>query len=108
MNNFFFSNLYPILRLQISLFFRNKQENQENGKRKEWISGFVELQRSKIFVAPGFNPGEMENGENRPRNNMEQNVNLLSDETVTGFMQEVSSENDYQENLDSKIRKTKN
>jgi len=39
---------------------------------------------------------------------MEQNVNLLSDETVTGFMQEVSSENDHQENLDSKIRKTKN
>jgi hypothetical protein len=61
----------------------------ENGKRKGWISGFVELQRSKIFVAPGFGPGEMGNGENRPRNKMEQNVNLLSDETVMSFNLEV-------------------
>lgn len=72
------------------------------------MAGFVALQRSKIFVAPGFNPGKMVIEANRPRNNMEQNVNLLSDETIMGFMQEVFSENEHQENLDSKIRKTKN
>jgi len=110
MNNFFFSNLYPILSLQISLFFRNKQDNRktERGKRKERISGFVELQRSKIFVAPGFNPGKNGNRGKSSAQLVEKNVNLPSDEVATGFKQEILGENACQVKLDSKIRKTKN
>jgi hypothetical protein len=65
-------------------------------------------QGCRIFVAPGFNPGEMGIEENRPRNNMEQNVNLPSDEAALSFKQEILGGNACQVKLDSKIRKTKN
>jgi len=45
---------------------------------------------------------------NRPRNNMEQNVNLPSNEAATSFKQEILGGNACQVKLDSKIRKTKN
>jgi len=43
--------LYPVLRLQISLFFRNKQENQEKGiRRRETGVG----KKQKDFVGAAF------------------------------------------------------
>jgi hypothetical protein len=39
----------------------------------------LQLRRSEIFVAPGFNPGKKRRKVNRPRKNEEKRVGLLSD-----------------------------
>jgi len=59
------------------------------------------------ICSPGFNPGEMGIEENRPRNNMEQNVNLPSNEAATSFKQEILGGNACQVKLDSKSGKQK-